>query len=377
MSAEINYSLPIDLQAAGVDPAKVEVLVALFHRQIAEGLHPAAQLVVLKAGQVLVDEAAGTARGKPVTPDTPFYVFSATKAITGVCVHRLIEQGKVDLDAPVAEYWPQFAKKGKGKITIRQVFLHLAGMPTAGLYAMIPLWPFWKLNMAYLASLAPQYEPGSQMGYHFVNYGFILGEVVRRVSGQPIEDFFWQQFAQPLGMAHSWLKIPADKLGESPRIISGVEEQRNLATLFNLRTIRRSVVPAASLHSTARDLARFYHMLVSGGTVGGKQYLQPETIRQATTLGYEGRDHTVDRYSLWAYGFHLGGRETTPEDGESIFTERSTAHTFGHVGNRSCMAWADHDQQVVVAFTCNRLLSDVGSRARWIDLNRAVWNVLD
>jgi CubicO group peptidase (beta-lactamase class C family) len=99
-------------------------------------------------------------------------------------------------------------------------------------------------------------------------------------------------------------------------------------------------------------------------------------MKQATTLGYEGVDIINNRYTRWAYGFHLGGRATMPGEGESSFGERSTRHTFGHMGNRSNMAWADSQHRLVVAFTCNRLLSNPETRQRWIRLNNAVWDAI-
>lgn len=376
MNDRIDYTQPPDPASVGVDPQALRPLGALFDQMLADGLHSAAQMVVLKDGEVLFDRAAGAARGKPVTPETPFYGFSVSKAFTGACVHRLIEAGKVSLDAPVAEYWPEFGKKGKDAITIRHVFLHLAGVPAIHRTDQIPLWPFWKLTTAAVANLPLEYTPGTKNAYHAVTYGFILGEVVRRVSGIPVERYFEQHFTRPLGMFNSWLKIPTNQLRRVPKLVSGVADQDALVRVFNLRPIRRAVIPAASLHSTAREMAIFYQMLVNKGSYGGRQYLRPETVAQATSLGYEGFDVINQRYSLWAYGFHLGGRETMENEGESSFGSRSTQYTFGHMGNRSCMAWADSQHRLVVAFTCNRLLGYQESRDRWIGLNNAVWDAI-
>ncbi|MBN2045975.1 MAG: beta-lactamase family protein [Anaerolineales bacterium] len=372
----LDFTRPVAPEEAGIDPTALTRLHDLFGSQLADGLHPAAQLVVVKDGQVVIDLAAGSFRGgKPVKPDTPFYCFSVSKAFTGICIHKLIEEGKVALDAPVAAYWPAFGKKGKEKITIRQVFHHTAGIPAIDRYRQIPLWPFWSLVMADIARLTPEFEPGSKMAYHAVTWGFIFGEVVRRVSGMSLETYFHRHFAHPLGMHNSWFRIPAKDLACSPRIISGHPDQNTLVRVFDARTIRRAVIPAASLHSTARELAVFYHMLVNQGSYCGKQYLKPDTVRQAVSLGYSGWDEINQRYSLWAYGFHLGGRKDEQQE-ESVFTERSTRATFGHMGNRSCMAWADMDHKLVVAFTCNRLIGNQENRKRWIALNNAVWDLM-
>ena len=380
MGDTIDYSKKLDAYALGVDAAALRNLEETFLGQITEGLHPAAQMVVLLDGKVLFDRAAGTFRGegkKRVTQETPFYCFSVTKAFTAMCVHKLIEEGKISLDAPVAEYWPAFGKHGKDTVTVHQAFVHMAGIPMVGFYRQIPLWPFWHLLAASTANLKPEYAPGTMMAYHPISWGTIMGELVRRVSGVPIHKYFDTHFAKPLGLKHTWLKLPFGKRKLSPPILSGAEDQDNGAKLFNFSPIRRALLPAGSLHSTAREMAIFYHMLVSGGTYAGQQYLKPETIQNATSLHYQGIDQGSGRESLWGYGFHLGGRGNVEKFGEPVYGARSTQRSFGHVGNRSSMAWGDHDHKLVVTFTCNRLLSYEDTRQRWTVLNNAVWEVVD
>lgn len=358
--------------------AGVERLIELFRRQVAEQkLHEAAQLAVLRRGRVVVDEVIGYGRGgEPIKPDTPFLTFSATKAFTGVCIHKLIEEGKVALDAPVAEYWPAFGQKGKEQVTIRQVFTHRAGIPLRGLYSQIPLWPFWGLVTRHVARLKPEFEPGGQMAYHLMNYGFILGEVARRVSGQRIEDYLHEHFIAPLGLRHTWMRIPKKVLRRSPRLHTDGKEQNEVAWLFNRGIIRRAALPAASLHSTARDLASFYQMLLNGGEYNGRRYLKTGTLEKATELGYEGRDALLGVVTRWAYGFHLGGVAPPPGMAGPTMGKGSTARTFGHHGNSVCMAWADPDAQLVAAFVCNGILPRPKTRARWTALSDAVWDSL-
>ena len=278
MDARIDYSQPPDPAAAGIDPKAIQPLADLFDQMIAEGLHPAAQMVVLKDGHVIFDRAAGQANGRSITPETPFYGFSVSKAFTGMCVHQLIDAGKVSLDAPVSEYWPAFARKGKGEVTIRQVFLHLAGIPAINRYEHIPLWPSWWAATAAVANLPLEYPPGTQNAYHAVTYGFVLGEVVRRVSGLRIDRYFDKHFAKPLGLKNTWMKIPASQLKRVPRLVCGTEDQETLVKVFSLRPIRRALIPAASLHSTAREMAVFYQMLVNKGRYGGVEFVRPGTL---------------------------------------------------------------------------------------------------
>ena len=237
----LNFSEPVSAKDAGLDAAALTHLADLFHAQISSGLHPAAQMVVIKDGQVLFDQAAGQFRGgKPVRANTPFYCFSVSKAFTGMCIHKLIEEGKVALDAPVAEYWPAFGKKGKDKITIKQVFHHTAGIPAIDRYRQIPLWPFWPLVTADVANLTPEYPPNSRMAYHAVSWGFIFGEVIRRVSGLPRWD---------AAVAFRGLHSALDVSQESGRAASLPGQ------------VPRSGRPAGVSLSTKRGNGRFSHAL--------------------------------------------------------------------------------------------------------------------
>jgi len=351
----------------------------VFDGQLAAGMHPGAQLVVLRHGQVVVDRAAGWAdvrRRTPVTPETPFLTWSVSKPFTGMCVHRLIEEGRVELDARVAMYWPAFACRGKEGATIRHVFLHQAGVPVRGLHTQIPLWPHWELVTRNVAGLRAEFPPGTRTAYHMVNYGFILGEVVRRVTGQPIQDYLRQTYLAPLGMQHSWLGLPRGQWPRAARLYCGGSEQLGAVFVFSRRAIRGAVAPAATLNSTARDLAVFYQMLLNGGQYSGRRYVRPETIAAATTLGYEGPDDTIGLPMRWAYGFHLGGPIPGTDPAANGMGRGSTLRTFGHFGQASCMVWADPDADIVVAFTCNRLLNSAEVTARWRALSDAVWDAL-
>lgn len=348
----------------------------LLQEQIRQGLHPATQMVVVQRGEVLYDQAMGTFRGRPVTHETPFFTFSCTKAFTAMCIHKLVDEGRIELDAPVAEYWPQFGVKGKQSATIRQVLTHHAGLPWGRGEKQVPLWPSWRLTAWDTARTPAEYPPGEKFSYHVVSFGFILGEVLRRVTGSQIHEYFQTHFARPLGMRRSWLKLPLWKLRQTPRLYSGAEDQDEVIKLFNHPLLRTASVPAGSLHSTARDMAVFYHMLVNGGRYAGWQYLEPETIRQATALAFEGWDHLIEREIRYALGFYIGG--LTPPKGEPgpAMGARSSLSSFGHFGNRSCMAWADHDHQLVVVFLCNRLLSMVETRRRWTEISNKVWEMI-
>lgn len=375
----LDFGQPPDPVAAGLTEAGARTVAQVFHAQIQRGLHPGAQLVILRRGRVAVDLAGGWASvrpRRPVTQQTPFHTWSCTKALTGMCVHRLIEAGQVALDAPIATYWPEFGCKGKEGATIRHAFLHQAGIPTRGLYTQWLLWPSWKLVARNVASLQAEWAPGTRTAYHTVNYGFILGEVVRRVTGQPVQEYLRQHFLVPLGMDRSWLGLPRGVVHAAAAIYCGDDTQRLAVTLFNVPAIRRAVIPAATLNTSARGLAIFYQMLLNGGQYAGRRYVRPETIAAATALGYEGYDATVGVHMRWAYGFHLGGVIPQNPPGRSGMGRPATVRTYGHFGQASCMAWADPDTELVVVFLCNRLLGDPAVAERWAALSDAVWDAL-
>ena len=373
----LNFETPVDPDQIGMEAGGLEKLRTVFYDQIdRQALHPAAQLVVLRHGQVVLDLAHGQGRfGHPVTPQTPFFTFSVTKAFTGVCIHKLIEQGKIEMDAPIAEYWPEFGQKGKQAATIRHAFLHQAGIPAPNLNHQVLRWPFWGAVTREVAETAAVYPPGEKTAYHLVNYGFILGEVVRRVTGMPIDRYLDQHFIQPLGLKRTWMRIPADQINLSPKLFSGDKEYNSAVFIFNRRIYRRALMPAASLHSTARDLAVFYQMLLNGGTYQGKRYLSEETLRQATTAGAEGMDHYLHYPMRYAYGFHLQQSYTNTK-GERVYDMGSGAsrQAFGHFGMASSMAFADPETNLVLTFTCNRLIKTSHHRNR--ALLEALWSAV-
>ncbi|MCA9397542.1 beta-lactamase family protein, partial [candidate division WWE3 bacterium] len=263
LTTEITFGQEVDPSKVGMSTQGVKAIVDVFYSQVSEGLHFGAQLVVLKNGKVVVDRVAGLANVRTklqVSHDTLFHGFSITKPFTAMCIHKLVEQGKLELDTPIAKYWPEFGSKGKEAATIRHVFLHQAGVPSRGLYTQIPLWLNWKYVTRNVANLEAEYPPGSKTSYHIVNYGFILGEIVRRVSGKPIQVYLKEEFLDPLNLRDTYLGLPRRKLKEASRIYSGDSAQSPMVFLFNLPCIRGAVLPAATLNSTARDIAIFFQM---------------------------------------------------------------------------------------------------------------------
>lgn len=380
LDSPLSFDGEVQSTSVGMSESGVRHIVDIFDRQLAAGLHPGAQLVVLRHGQVVVDRAAGLAniaRRTPVTPDTPFMTYSVSKMLVGMCVHRLIDEGQVEWDAPIAGYWPEWGCNGKEKATIRHVFLHQAGLSLRGFVGeFLRIWN-WDLLLKYVAGLKAEFEPGTRCSYHLVNYGFILGGVINHVAGLRPDVYLRQIYLDPLGMRNSYLSLPRQELHRVARIYCGNPRDRLFVYPLAIPFMRRALIPAASFNSTARDLAVFYQMLLNGGRYAGRLFVRPDTISAATALGYEGFDNLLNSNVRWAHGFHLGGNLNKEVDTPNGMGLKSTIRTFGHFGQDSCMAWADPDADTAVTFTCNRLIDEKLADLRWQELSDAVWNSLN
>lgn len=352
----------------------------VFRSQLSRGLHFGAQLYVSLRGEPVLDLWGGLcdrAGRIPVRRDTPFMVFSATKAFTSASIHLLADQGKIDIDAPVADYWPGFARRGKGKITIRHLLLHQAGIPDKTGLGDLVSWLVPGLPARRVAALAPLHAPGEKTVYHKASAGFALGEIIRRVSGLGAGDFLRGSFLEPLGMGGSFAGLPFGAMGRASRIYSGDPRQVSVARVFSLPLYRRMYLPAASLNTTARDLAVFYEMLCSGGIRGGRRYLSKEVVAGMTALRYDGPDGDSGNRIRWASGFGLGGYSPFPDKDIRHMGRGASERTFGHSGQGGCaFGWADPPSGLVFAFLCNRFLPLEAAHLRFQELADAFWSCL-
>jgi CubicO group peptidase (beta-lactamase class C family) len=313
----INFQGNQNLSGIGVSENGVKRISKIFDRQIQTRLHPGAQLVVLKKGQVVVDRFGGytnTGNANPVTPDTRFLTFSVTKPIISACIFKLVDENKLAIESPVGIYWPEFSCNGKEKLTIKQVLLHQSGLPKRGFVnQLMNITDLEKISRD-LANQKPEYQPGTKTAYQYLNFGFILGEVIKRVSGMEVDEFLQQKFLNPMGLSNTSMSISESDDDSYARLCSGTLDHQLVASIFNLSNFRETVIPAASLHSTARDLAIFFQMLLNEGEYGGKRYLERSTVQLATSLGFEGYDESIKRVTRWGYGFSLGGEHAINPD---------------------------------------------------------------
>lgn len=325
------------------------------------GLQAAAYL----NGAPIVDAWAGVAdraTGRPVDGDTLFSVFSTTKGITATCIHMLAQWGWLEYDAPVADYWPQFGVHGKDRVTVRHVLIHQAGLPDAPRGLTTRDWGDWDRIVDAIAAAPLAWEPGTRTHYHAQTFGWILGEVVRRVDGRPIEEFIQQEINAPLGIQDLYLGIPDDV---EPRVATLVDATAPNATpIYNRPAVRRSVLPGSGGIMSARALARVYAALVA--PVDGVQLLNPKTVAEATTLQAEAYEPAWDIHVRRGLGYLLGGplppRRADAGPAYSIvygvlktMGERETV--FGHGGADGSVGFADRETRLAVGIAKNLMAS--------------------
>jgi CubicO group peptidase (beta-lactamase class C family) len=336
-----------------------------------------AAVAIAFEGRPVVDIWAGwadQAQTRPWEQDTLVAVFSVGKAMAALCVLMLVERGEVELDMPVSTYWPQFSANGKGEITVRMLLGHRAGLPAIRRLLPDAAIYDWELMASALAEEEPWWEPGRTHGYHVNTFGFLTGELVRRVSGESIGAFFRREVADPLGVDfHFGLgsehdlrtaeyvfaetsHLESEGAGEQPRKID--EERRfllgrtymnppglsGLGTV-NTRAWRAAEIPSANAHATARGVARVYSVLAGGGAVDGVRLLRAGTIELATAEESSGPDFVLGRPSRFGLGFQL----TQPERPLG-----PNARSFGHFGVGGSVGFADPDAGLAFAYAMNR-----------------------
>src|SRR3989449_607265 len=264
-----------------------------------------AAVAITIEGRLVVDLWAGWAdriRTRPWQRDTLVNVFSVGKAMAALSLLVLVERGQVDLDAPAARYWPEFAARGKSEVTVRMLLCHRAGLPA--IRRSLPRFAMydWELMTSALAAEEPWWEPGRTHGYHVNTFGFLIGEIVRRVSGESIGAFFRREVAAPLGADFHFGIGPehdqriADYLfgDEPPEMVDDDDERQFLLRhvylnppglsgfgTVNTRAWRAGEMPSANGHASARAVARLYSALACGGAVDGVRLLPTETIERA------------------------------------------------------------------------------------------------
>lgn len=332
---------------------------------------------VYHRGRPVVDLWGGWAdreAGRPWERDTLQLVFSTTKGLSASCVHLLAERGELDLDAPVARYWPEFAAAGKESIPLRWVMSHEAGLAAVtGTVTMDDVLG-WEGVVEAIAAQAPVWEPGTAHGYHARTYGWILGEVVRRVTGASLGRYFAEEVAGPLDLDF-FIGLPEAELPRVARLYPPVVEPevKELMDAFmgpdtllgqvlsvpsalagydeawNHPEVLAAEMPSSNGVGTARALARHYAALV--GEVDGRRLLSAETVAEAATPRVSGPDHVIGL----PMSFGLGWMTPPPETPEG---------TFGHAGAGGSLGIADPGGEWALGYVMNQMQMGLTGDAR-------------
>ena len=361
----------VDPADVGLEPRAVDKLWRAARDLYRSGVHPALQLCVRRHGAVVLDRAIGHARGNgpddprdaekvPVTPDTPFCVFSASKAITAMVVHKLHERGVLDIDDRVAEYIPEYAVHGKEETTIAHVLAHRAGVPTMPRKALdVERIGDREYVVQVVAGAKPFVKPGTLLAYHAVSGGYILGEVVHRATGRDIRSALCSEFLEPLGFRWMSYGVAERDLGEvghnyvtGPRMLPPLSSLvtrvlgnpiEKVVDLSNDPRFLTAIVPAANIVTNANELSRFFEIFRAGGELDGVRVMEPETIARALTeqsrLEFDLSLGFPTRFSL---GLMLGAKVL------SLYG-RDTDQAFGHLGLINIMGWADPERGLSAA----------------------------
>lgn len=373
----------------GVCDARFEGVRELLAGNVASGAELGASLVVDVDGEVLVDVWGGfrdVGRSLPWERDTITNVWSTTKTVTSLAALMLVDRGVLDVDAPVTKYWPEFGANGKEGVLVRQLLSHTSGVSGLDQPAVVEDLYDWGSATARMAAQAPWWEPGSASCYHALNFGHLVGEVVRRVDGRPLKRFVADEITGPLGAdfqigaaESDWGRIadvvPPPPLPFDPEAMD--QSSPGFRTLMgpvaaaeaaNTAGWRRADIGAANGHGNARSVARVLSVVARGGEVDGVRLLGAEAIDRIFDEQCHGVDLFLGVPVRWGVGFGLPERETLPwiPDGRICF--------WGGWGGSVIIV--DVDRRVTISYMMNLMGPGVIGSERSAAYTEAVFAAL-
>lgn len=359
---------------------------AAFAANFAEGLELGARFTAYVEGRAVVDLVGGWAdrgRTRPFAADSLAPVFSVTKAVTAVMMARLVDAGRLAYAQPIAEVWPEFAAAGKAAVTVEQALSHQAGLPGFPEPMDPAEWFDWQAICARLAAMAPLWPPGTASGYHPLTYGYIAGEVFRRVDGRTLGAALRQDVAEPLGL-DLWIGLPEPEDVRVAQMQKPTAPARfgeiNPATRAAFLTRwaapqgrpsaewRRMESPASNGHATAAALAKLMAALADGGALDGARVLSGRGVAAMARTRIRGEDLVLKGDTAWGAGVLRNAGRAIYGPGEE---------TFGHSGWGGACAFADPQRRVAAAYVMNRQSSDLVGDPRPRRLIDALYAALD
>jgi CubicO group peptidase (beta-lactamase class C family) len=383
--------------SGGVEPG-FEGVADAFRNNFTQHGDVGAATSIYVGGKKVVDLWGGVAdqaTGAPYREDTLQLVFSTTKGATAACVNLLAQRGDLDIDERVATYWPEFKAAGKGDIPVRWLLCHKAGLPYVDGEMSLEDALAWDPVIRALEAQAPVWEPGTAHGYHATTYGWLLGEVVRRVTGKSIGAFFAEEFAAPLDLEF-WIGLPDEEQHRVAPLIAFSEPTdpaiRELMAQFigpdtiigkalgapggafmgggdvwNDPRVRAAEIPAANGVTNARSLARFYAGLT--GTVEGgpaAPLLTPEQVAAASVTQTSGADRVIMLETTIGLGFWTA----------SPFAPYGGAKAIGHGGAGGSLGFTDPEHGIGFGYVMNRMLQGLSGDPRTRTLIAALYEAI-
>jgi CubicO group peptidase (beta-lactamase class C family) len=340
----------------GEASAKVRATLETLVRDTPEiGLQVAAYL----DGKLVVDAWAGMAdeaTKKAVDGDTMFMLSSTTKGVTATCMHVFVEKHKLDYDMPIVKVWPEFGANGKEAATLRHALSHRTGVPQTPV-GYTPDWlPDWDRMCRGIAALKPMYPIGERTAYHSLNYGYINGEILRRVDGRSIGQFLQDEICRPLRINGLYLGVPESELrrvavltdappapADYDARMVGEPAGSHVATVFNRPEVQKAAIPGSGGIMSARGVARHYAMLANWGELDGVRILPEARIRAGIELQSFEWDEVYRVRVRRSLGYRRGS-DTGP---------LASPDAFGHVGGGGSFAYADPSKRLGIGFAKN------------------------
>jgi CubicO group peptidase (beta-lactamase class C family) len=372
-------------------------------KQIPKNGQGGAAVCVYHRGEPVVDIWAGTKdkQGSPWERDTVSLSYSTTKGVASTALHIVADRGLVDYDAPVATYWPEFAQSGKHAITVRQILCHEAGLyDIRHLIDDAARMVDWEYMTEILAGAEPAHAPGEAHGYHGLTYGWLVGEIVRRVTGKPLGEFVAAEIAAPLGLDGLFIGLPADQMHRRAMLITPMEPgpkasarmRRSLALGrgvnralraaripidlsagaaallphgmdkfdFNAEHVVAASIPAANGMFTARSLARMYAALGRGGELDGVRLISQETMARVMEVQNRKAGRVIPIPMQWRLGYH-----------RAMVMSGKVPRAFGHAGFGGSGAWTCPDRDLSVAMVLNSGIGTPFGDARIVQIGTA------
>lgn len=363
-----------------------------FERNFKEREEVGASVCVTLDGETVVDLWGGTAAvdtAKPWNENTVSVVFSSTKGATALCAHILASRGLLDIDAPVVKYWPEFGKAGKENITVKMLLNHQAGLPHVGKPLPQGAYYDWDIMVHALEEQEPFWEPGTRHGYEFWVFGWLVGELVRRVSGKSLGSFFQDEVAKPLGLDF-WIGLPEEIEPRVSKIIM-FDPQQTMDTPFiktamtdpssipglcitndggammagiDVRAFHAAEIGGGGGVTNSRGLAGMYAPLACGGSLKGVDLVDPDTLaRMSAVSSSTGQDMTLlipMRFSLGFIKSHNNRRQPVDLRDSVILSEDA----FGHPGAGGSIGFADPRERMSFGYVMNKMGSGLGLNPR-------------